>query len=63
MDKINAIAKKHNLKVVEDACQAWLAEYKVKKQVPWATWAVSASRTPKIFRPEKAVPSSATMMH
>ena len=31
MDKINAIAKKHNLKVVEDACQAWLAEYKGKK--------------------------------
>ncbi len=31
MDKINAIAKKHNLKVVEDACQAWLGEYKGKK--------------------------------
>ena len=28
MDPINAIAKKHNLGVVEDACQAWLAEYK-----------------------------------
>jgi dTDP-4-amino-4,6-dideoxygalactose transaminase len=28
MDPINAIAKKHNLAVVEDACQAWLAEYK-----------------------------------
>ena len=27
MDPINAIAKKHNLGVVEDACQAWLAEY------------------------------------
>lgn len=31
MDSINAIAQKHNLKVVEDACQAWLAEYKGKK--------------------------------
>jgi len=31
MDKINAIAKKHNLKVIEDACQAWLAEYRNKK--------------------------------
>jgi dTDP-4-amino-4,6-dideoxygalactose transaminase len=31
MDPINAIAKKHNLAVVEDACQAWLAEYKGRK--------------------------------
>ena len=31
MDKINAIAKKHNLVVIEDACQAWLAEYRGKK--------------------------------
>ncbi len=31
MDPINAIAKKHNLAVVEDACQAWLAEYKGQK--------------------------------
>jgi len=31
MDRINAIAKKHNLVVIEDACQAWLAEYKHKK--------------------------------
>jgi len=31
MDKVNAIGKKHNLKVVEDACQAWLGEYKGKK--------------------------------
>jgi perosamine synthetase len=28
MDPINAVARKHNLAVVEDACQAWLAEYK-----------------------------------
>lgn len=31
MDKVNAVAKKHNLKVIEDACQAWLGEYKGKK--------------------------------
>lgn len=31
MDPINAIAKKHNLAVVEDACQAWLAEYHGQK--------------------------------
>jgi len=31
MDKVNAIAQKHDLKVVEDACQAWLGEYKGKK--------------------------------
>lgn len=28
MDPINAIAKKHEVGVVEDACQAWLAKYK-----------------------------------
>ena len=31
MDRINAIAKKHNLVVLEDACQAWLAELNGKK--------------------------------
>jgi len=31
MDRINAIARKHNLMVVEDACQAWLAETDGKK--------------------------------
>ena len=31
MDRINAIAKKHNLIVIEDACQAWLAEWRGKK--------------------------------
>lgn len=31
MDTINTIARKHNLKVIEDACQAWLAEYRGKK--------------------------------
>src|SRR5512140_2876429 len=31
MDPINAIARKHKLAVVEDACQAWLAEYRGRK--------------------------------
>jgi dTDP-4-amino-4,6-dideoxygalactose transaminase len=31
MNRINAIARKHNLVVIEDACQAWLAEYEGKK--------------------------------
>ena len=31
MDRIMAIAKKHNLKVIEDAAQAHLAVYKGKK--------------------------------
>lgn len=31
MDPINAIARKHKLAVIEDACQAWLAEYKGRK--------------------------------
>ncbi len=31
MDPILATAKKHKLAVIEDACQAWLAEYKGRK--------------------------------
>jgi dTDP-4-amino-4,6-dideoxygalactose transaminase len=31
MDKVNAIARKHKLAVIEDACQAWLADYKGRK--------------------------------
>ncbi len=31
MDRINAIAQKHNLVVLEDACQAWLAELNGQK--------------------------------
>jgi perosamine synthetase len=31
MDPIVAIAKKHRLAVIEDACQAWLADYKGRK--------------------------------
>ena len=31
MNRINAVAGKYNLKVIEDACQAWLAEYRGKK--------------------------------
>ena len=31
MDKIMAVSKKYNIPVVEDACQAWLGEWKGKK--------------------------------
>lgn len=31
MDNVNRIAKGHNIKVIEDACQAWLAEYRGKR--------------------------------
>ena len=31
MDRIMAIAQKHNLVVIEDACQAWMAEWRGKK--------------------------------
>jgi dTDP-4-amino-4,6-dideoxygalactose transaminase len=31
MEPINAIARNHRLAVIEDACQAWLAEYKGRK--------------------------------
>ena len=31
MDRINPIARQHQLPVLEDACQAWLAEYKGRK--------------------------------
>jgi dTDP-4-amino-4,6-dideoxygalactose transaminase len=31
MDPINRIARQHKLAVIEDACQAWLAEYKGRK--------------------------------
>ena len=31
MDPINEIARKHKFAVIEDACQAWLAEYKGRK--------------------------------
>lgn len=31
MDSVNKVAKDHNLKVIEDACQAWLAEYRGKR--------------------------------
>jgi len=31
MDPIMAVARKHRLAVIEDACQAWLADYKGSK--------------------------------
>jgi perosamine synthetase len=35
MDRINAVARKHDLKVIEDACQAWSARYKGKNAGLW----------------------------
>jgi len=37
MDKINEIAKKHNLSVIEDGCQSFGAEYKGKKSCNLST--------------------------
>jgi perosamine synthetase len=31
MDSVNKVAKDHKLRVIEDACQAWLAEYRGKR--------------------------------
>lgn len=31
MDKVNEVAKQNNIKVIEDACQAWLGEYRGKR--------------------------------
>jgi len=31
MDSVNKVAKDHSLKVIEDACQAWLAEYRGRR--------------------------------
>jgi perosamine synthetase len=31
MDGVNSAARQHNLRVIEDACQAWLAEYRGKR--------------------------------
>jgi perosamine synthetase len=31
MDSVNKVAKENDLKVIEDACQAWLGEYRNKK--------------------------------
>lgn len=31
MDSVNTVARAHNLRVIEDACQAWLAEYRGKR--------------------------------
>ncbi|MFO7904655.1 MAG: DegT/DnrJ/EryC1/StrS family aminotransferase [Planctomycetota bacterium] len=46
MDRINAIAGKHDLVVLEDACQAWLAEYRGrKKESPRAMRGCACSAT------------------
>ena len=59
MDEINAIARKHKLAVVEDACQAWLAEYKGRKCGTLGDLGGSVSRTPSTSPPAKAAPSPA----
>ena len=53
MDSVNKVARSHNLKVVEDACQAWLAEYEEKGPVLWVIWVVSVFRIQNIFRQER----------
>ena len=55
MDPITAVARKHGVVVVEDACQAWLAEDKNRNAACSATLAASASKTPSICPPGKAV--------
>ena len=47
MARIMEIAKKHNLKVIEDACQGALAVYQGKSWVPSATWAALVSKPAK----------------
>ena len=48
LERIMAIARKHNLAVIEDACQAHLAEYRGKKLGTIGDcWAVSAFQTSK----------------
>ena len=47
MDKIMAIARKHGLRVLEDACQAHLAEWRGKKVGTLGTLDVSAFRLPR----------------
>jgi dTDP-4-amino-4,6-dideoxygalactose transaminase len=61
MDAIMSIARKHNLKVVEDACQAHGAKYKGKKSARSATAAPSASTRTNASAPAKAECSSLTM--
>ncbi len=47
MDKINAVARKHNLKVIEDACQAVMAEWKKKKVGNWSDLGCISFQTSK----------------
>src|SRR6184192_2302601 len=61
MDPLNAIARKHKLAVIEDACQGWL-NTKAASAGRSATWLVSASRTRSTSPPAKVAPSQATAM-
>ena len=60
MGKITALAKKHDLRIVEDACQAWMAEWRGKKVGSIGIWAASASKTRRTSLAEKGAPLSAT---
>ena len=51
MDPILEIAKKHNLPVIEDACQAHGALYKGRRPAPWALPAASASIPARTWAP------------
>ena len=53
LDKVLAIGKKHNIPVIEDACQAHHAEWKGKKVGNLGRMAFSASRKTNAFPGER----------
>ena len=48
MDTVLKLAAKHRIAVVEDACQAHLAEWRGHKVGAWVRPAASASKRPRI---------------
>ncbi len=44
MDRLYAIAKKHNLRIVEDAPRPWVRNGTARRSAPSVTWCRSASR-------------------
>ena len=54
MDRIMAIAKKHNLKVIEDAARHTLPNTRGKNWEPLAIWVASAFRPARPLPAEKA---------
>ncbi len=61
MDAIMAIAKKHNLKVIEDACHGPLSSTRARNLVPLAIVLHSRSSQTRTSQPVRAVCSSPTM--